>query len=151
MTPLFDNYFISNDKMLMDVNVIHDFLSNRSYWAKGISKQRIEKSITNSLPFGVFEGKNQIGFAQVITDYATFGWICNVFILENHRGKGLSKALIHAITEHFELKNMRRLLLATADAHGLYTQYGFSALEKPERWLEKTIADFYLKMDNQNH
>jgi N-acetylglutamate synthase-like GNAT family acetyltransferase len=145
MKMLFDNYFISTDKTLLDIDLIHDFLSNRSYWAKGISRERVEKALQNALCFGVFEGKNQVGYARVITDYTTFGWVCDVFILENHRGQGLSKALIQTITEHSELINLKRLLLATADAHGLYAQYGFNPLEKPERWMEKSQMDIYLK------
>lgn len=130
------NYYISTDKTLLDIDAIHDFLSNRSYWSKGISRERVEKAMQNALCFGVFEDKNQVGYARVITDYATFGYVADVFILENHRGKGLSKALMKTITEHPELQNLRRLLLATADAHGLYAQYGFNLLEKPERWME---------------
>jgi N-acetylglutamate synthase-like GNAT family acetyltransferase len=150
MKTLFDNYFISNDKTLLDLDLIHDFLSNRSYWAKGISRERVEKALQNALCFGVFEGKNQVGYARVITDFATFGYVADVFILENHRGKGLSKALMQTITEHPELKNLRRLLLATADAHGLYAQYGFNLLEKPERWMEKSQMDIYLKENINN-
>jgi N-acetylglutamate synthase-like GNAT family acetyltransferase len=144
------NYVISTDKTLMDTALIHDFLSNRSYWAKGISRERVEKALQNALCFGVFEGKNQVGYARVITDYTTFGWVCDVFILENHRGQGLSKALIQTITEHPEMKTLKRLLLATADAHGLYAQYGFNLLEKPERWMEKSQMNIYLKENINN-
>jgi N-acetylglutamate synthase-like GNAT family acetyltransferase len=144
------NYFISTDKTLLDIHLIHDFLSNHSYWAKGISRKRVEKAMQNALCFGVFEEKNQVGYARVITDYTTFGWICDVFIVENHRGQGLSKALIQTITEHPDMKILKRLLLATADAHGLYAQYGFNLLEKPERWMEKSQMDIYLKENINN-
>ena len=130
-----DNIIISTDKSLLDINVIFGFLS-RSYWANGRSVQAVHKSIENSICFGVYINKNQIGFARVITDYATFVYIADVFILEEHRGKGYSKELIKTIIEFPELRNIRRWMLATKDAHGLYAQFGFQLLKNPERFME---------------
>jgi GNAT superfamily N-acetyltransferase len=147
MTPLFDDYFISTDKTLLDIPTIHDYLSNRSYWAQDIGLARVERAIQNSLTFGVYKGQEQAAYARVVTDYATFGWVCDVFVLENHRGKGISKAMMKALVEHEDLKNLRRLVLATASAHGLYTQVGFELLTQPERWMMISKLDLYLKDD----
>ncbi|HSD62353.1 MAG TPA: GNAT family N-acetyltransferase [Ignavibacteriaceae bacterium] len=130
-----DNFFISTDKSLLDINVIFNFLSS-SYWANGRSIHTIKQSIENSLCFGVYLNKKQIGFARVITDYSTFGYIADVFILEEHRGNGYSKELIKAIKECSELQNIRRWMLATKDAHGLYAKFGFQQLKNPERFME---------------
>jgi len=131
------NVIISTDRDRLDIQMIHQFLNERSYWAKGRSLETIRKSIENSLCFGVYDvsGK-QLGFARVATDYAVFGWLMDVFILEEYRGQGLGKLLIEAVTGHSTLKNIRRLGLGTADAHGLYEQYGFTGLSKPENMME---------------
>lgn len=131
------NVIISTDRDRLDIQMIHQFLSERSYWAKGRSLETVRKSIANSLCFGVYDvsGK-QLGFARVATDYAVFGWLMDVFILEEYRGQGLGKLLIEAVTGHSALKNIRRLGLGTADAHGLYEQYGFTRLSKPENMME---------------
>lgn len=131
------NVIISTDRDRLDIQMIHQFLNERSYWAKGRSLETIRKSIENSLCFGVYDvsGK-QLGFARVATDYAVFGWLMDVFILEEYRGQGLGKLLIEAVTGHSALKNIRRLGLGTADAHGLYEQYGFTGLSKPENMME---------------
>lgn len=131
------NVIISTDRNRLDIQMIHQFLNERSYWAKGRSLETIRKSIENSLCFGVYDvsGK-QLGFARVATDYAVFGWLMDVFILEEYRGQGLGKLLIEAVTGHSALKNIRRLGLGTADAHGLYEQYGFTGLSKPENMME---------------
>ncbi len=126
---------ISTDKSLLDIEVIFNFLST-SYWAKGRSLQVIKKSIQNSLCFGVYLGKKQVGFARVVTDYATFAYIADVFILEDHRGKGFSKKLMEIIIGYPELKNIRRWMLATKDAHNLYNKFGFQLLKNPERFME---------------
>ena len=119
--------------------MIEDFLSKRSYWAKGRSREKIEKSIENSLCFGVFTGKNQqVGFARVLSDYAVFAWIMDVFIIEDFRGKGLGKMLMAAITGHTDLQGLERWGLGTKDAHGLYEQFGFRKLKTPETKMEKT-------------
>jgi GNAT superfamily N-acetyltransferase len=131
-------YYISNDKTLLDVPLIHDFLSNRSYWGKGRTLETVETSITHSLCFGVFNKENQqVGFARVVTDYVLVAWLMDLFILEDYRGQGLSKLLMTAVMGHPDLQNMRRWGLGTADAHSLYEQFGFTPLSKPEAMMEK--------------
>lgn len=131
------NMIISTDRDRLDIPMIHQFLSERSYWANGRSLETVRQSIANSLCFGIYNSSGkQLGFARVATDYAVFGWLMDVFILEEHRGLGLGKLLIKAVTEHPALKNIRRLGLGTADAHGLYQQYGFTGLSKPENMME---------------
>lgn len=129
-------YILSTDKQLLDFNVIYSFLNNESYWSKGIPVERLQKAIANSICFGVYHHHQQCGFARVITDTATFAYICDVFITPEYRGRGLSKWLIKSITNHQELQGLRRWSLATADAHGLYGQYGFTPVSKPELWME---------------
>lgn len=132
-----ENVSISTNKELLDVDLIHTFLSERSYWAKGRSRETVIQSIANSLCFGIYDNENnQLGFARVATDYAIFGWLMDVFVLEEYRGQGLGKLLIKEVTEHPALKNLRIIGLRTADAHGLYEQYGFTGLSKPENMME---------------
>ncbi len=132
-----NKFFISTDKAKLDIDTIHSYLCNESYWAKNIPLQTVQKSIDGSFCFGVFVTENsitkQIGFARVITDCATFAYLADVFIIETYRGKGLSKWLMKTIMECADLQGMRRWLLATKDAHGLYLQFGFTAIDKPER------------------
>jgi hypothetical protein len=131
-----DGYLITTDKRKLNIDIIHQFLSERSYWAQGRSKDTVRKSIDHSLCFGVYAVDQQIGFARVVTDYATFAWLADVFILESHRGLGLSKWLVECIVTHPDLQNLKNFLLATKDAHELYRRYGsFESLEKPERWM----------------
>src|SRR3989442_11424943 len=129
-------YSISTDNARLDLAVIHRFLTN-SYWATGRSIETIRRSIENSIPFGVYKGDQQVGFARVITDYATFAWIADVFILEEFRGCGLSKWLMEVIISHPDLQGFRRWVLATKDAHELYRKFGFTELKLPERWMER--------------
>jgi GNAT superfamily N-acetyltransferase len=129
-------FTISTDKTRLDIDVIHRFLDN-SYWAAGRSVETIRRSIENSIPFGIYKGRAQVGFARVITDYATFAWVADVFILEEHRGQGLSKWLMEVIITHPELQGFRRWVLATKDAHDLYRKFGFHELKLPERWMER--------------
>jgi GNAT superfamily N-acetyltransferase len=129
-------YLISTDKGRLDLEVIHGFLTT-SYWAAGRPLQVIERSIENSLAFGVYKAGEQVGFARVITDYATFAWIADVFILDSDRGRGLGKWLIETIISHPELQRFRRWVLATKDAHELYRRFGFDELKRPERWMER--------------
>ncbi len=132
-----NTFYISTDKSLLDIDMIHDFLSNRSYWAKGRSRETVEKSIAGSLCFGVFDAENkQAGFARVVTDYAMFAWLLDVFILEDQRGKGFGKMIMAAIMAHKDLQGVKRWVLDTLDAHGLYEKYGFKPLAKPERRME---------------
>lgn len=128
-------FTISDDASRLDVAVIHAYL-RRSYWAEDIPLEVVERSIRNSLCFGVYREREQIGFARVITDHATFAYLADVFVLEAWRGRGLSKLLMSCIRAHADLQRLRRWLLATADAHGLYTQFGFSSLRQPERLME---------------
>ncbi|MBV8884299.1 MAG: GNAT family N-acetyltransferase [Chroococcidiopsidaceae cyanobacterium CP_BM_RX_35] len=132
---LSDRFYISTDKSLLNILSIHDFLKN-SYWAENIPIFIVKKSIENSLCFGVYEGNKQIGFARVISDYATFAYIADVFVLEAYRGQGLGKWLIESILKHCDLQGHRRWLLATRDAHELYHRYEFQNLTKPEIFME---------------
>lgn len=132
-----DGFEVDNDKQRLDVAIIHDFLSNRSYWARGRSVETVKRSIENSLSFGVYtkEG-NQIGFARVVTDKTTFAWLCDLFILEDARGQGLAKRLVETIVNHPEINCLRRFMLMTNDAHELYRKYGgFSELKTPEEFM----------------
>src|SRR5262249_23966970 len=128
-------YTISTDAERLDIEVIHRFLT-RSYWANGVPREIVVRSISYSLPFGIYRGESQVGFARVISDCATFAYLADVFVLEEHRGVGLSKWLMEVIVSDPRLQGLRRWMLATADAHGLYGQYGFTALRQPERWME---------------
>jgi len=129
-------FAISTDKTRLDIEVIHRFLGG-SYWAAGRSRETIRRSIENSLPFGVYRGSEQVGFARVITDYATFAWIADVFILDDYQGQGLGKWLMEVVISHPELQGFRRWVLATKDAHELYSRFGFEELKRPERWMER--------------
>ena len=137
-----DGYTISTDPDHLDRRVVHEFLVG-SYWAKGIPREVVDRSIENSMPFGVYEGDDLVGFARVITDKATFAYLSDVFIVDAHRGRGLSKWLMEIILAHPDLQNLRRWSLTTRDAHGLYGQFGFTALAKPERHMEMLDADVY--------
>ncbi len=139
-------YYISTDKSRLDLAVIHDFL-NTSYWAAGIPIETVKRSLEHSLNFGLYEEGKQVGFARVITDYATFAYIGDVFILEDYRGRGLSKWLMQVIADHAELQGLRRWVLLTRDAHGLYRKTGFMEPVNPERYMEKIFPDVY-KQDN---
>jgi len=127
---------ISTEKSRLDVEMIRRFLDS-SYWAAGRSVETIQRSIDNSIPFGVYKGSEQVGFARVITDYATFAWVADVFILESFQGQGLGKWLMEVIIAHPELQGFRRWVLATKDAHELYRRFGFTELKRPERWMER--------------
>jgi GNAT superfamily N-acetyltransferase len=130
------DFLISTDPAHLDVGLIHDFLSNRSYWAAGRPLAVVRRAIENSLCFGLYERGQQVGFARVVTDRATFAWLCDVFVLEGHRGRGLSKWLMGCVVSHPDLQGLRRFLLGTRDAHGLYQRYGFAPLADPTRFLE---------------
>jgi GNAT superfamily N-acetyltransferase len=134
-------YSISTDKTRLDVGLLHDFLSHSAYWALGRPLPVVEKSIEHSLCFGVYADDAQVGFARVVTDYATFAWLCDVFILDAYRGQGLGKWLIECIVAYPDLQGLRRFVLATGDAHELYRRYGgFEVLDHPERWMIRSIA-----------
>jgi len=131
-----EGYVISTDKARLDIDAIHAYLT-RSYWSPGIPKAVVERAIAGALCFGLFtEAGNQVGFARMITDAVTFAYLADVYVLEEHQGKGLGKWLIETILAHPSLQGLRRILLATRDAHGLYEQYGFKPLAKPEGFME---------------
>jgi len=131
-----DGYVISTEKSRLDVVAIHAYLT-QSYWSPGIPKTVVEKAIAGSLCFGLFTAKGeQVGFARMVTDSATFAYLADVYVLEEHRGKGLSKWMMQTILAHPSLQGLRRILLATRDAHGLYAQYGFKPLARPESMME---------------
>ena len=132
-----DNFIISTDKSRLDLDVIANFLQN-SYWAKDRPLEIIEKSIEGSICFGVYDNKEQIGFARVTTDKATFAWLADVFILEEYRGKGLSKWFIETVLNYPELLSISRWMLATKDAHSLYKKFGFTDLKSPDQLMEKS-------------
>jgi GNAT superfamily N-acetyltransferase len=135
---------ISTDRARMDVDAIRAFLA-RSYWAELIPREVVATAIANSLCFGAFHGKRQIGFTRVVTDYATFAYVADVYVLEEHRGRGISKVLMAAMRAHPGLQGLRRWHLATRDAHGLYRQFGFTALADPGRHMELVDAEVYLR------
>jgi len=136
-------YTISTDKNKLNMSVIYHFIAN-SYWAKGIPKSVMQKAIDNSMCFGVYSAQNeQVGFARVVTDNATFAYLADVFIIPDLQGNGLSKLLVKTIVEHPDLQGLRRFLLATADAHGLYAQYGFKPIDNPAQLMQINPANVY--------
>ncbi len=130
-------FSISTAQDRLDIEMIHRFLSEESYWSKHIPKETVEAYIPNSLCFGVYKGEEQLGFARLITDYTTFAYLGDVFILPSHRGQGLGKWLMESMLNHPQMQSLRRWLLFTEDAHGLYSQYGFVALPRVERAMAK--------------
>ncbi len=130
---------ISTNKQQLDIDLIYDFLSNQSYWAKGRSLADVKATIDNSVCFGVYDDQQkQIGFARVVTDYVVFGYIMDVFVIDGHRRNGVGKILMEAIINHPELKNVKRILLATSDMHQFYKSVGFSELGMPRYYMERT-------------
>jgi N-acetylglutamate synthase-like GNAT family acetyltransferase len=141
-----DGFTISTDKQYLDADVIHHFLSVDSYWAKGITMEKVKKSIEkSSICFGMYEGNpakgeaKQIGFVRAVTDFVRFAWIMDVFVLPEYRGRGLSKWLMETMVAQSELKDVRKMMLCTYDAHGLYEQYGFQTLDDPEIFMQRKI------------
>jgi len=137
-----DDFTISTDRARLDIDSIYHFLTN-CYWSKGIPKEVVSRSIKHSLCFGIYNEEGQVGFARVISDYATFAYIGDVFVLEPYRGHGLSKWLMQCIVGHPRLQGLRRWTLATRDAHGLYSQFGFKPLASPDRWMERHDPEVY--------
>lgn len=129
-------YSISNNKNQIDFDQLYQYLAFESYWGKGIAADRLKRAVENSMCFVILKQDQLAGFARVVTDKATFAYLCDVFVLEEHRRFGLSKWLMQTIIQHPELQGIRRWSLATADAHGLYEQFGFVPLSKPENWME---------------
>lgn len=142
-----ETFIISTDKSRLNVGYIHDYLANHSYWANNIPVTVVKKSIEGSLCFGIYTDEQQIGFARVITDMACFAYLADVFVDETYRGLGLSKWLLQVILAHPDLQGLRRFLLTTRDAHGLYEQFGFSLLSFPEKWMHIHYPDVYKKAE----
>jgi GNAT superfamily N-acetyltransferase len=140
---MFVDYFITTDKTKININLVHDYLCNESYWAKNIPLEIVKRAIENTVCFSLFYKDEQVGFARVITDKATFGYLADVFIIENHRGKGLSKWLMQTIFDNKELQGFRSWMLATKDAHGLYEKFGFKLTNDTTRIMRKQgIAEY---------
>ena len=136
-------YEVSDDPARLDVASVHNYLSGRSYWAPGVPRETVERAVANSLCFGLYQGASQVGFARVVTDRATFGYLCDVFVEEAHRGAGLGKWLVECVLAHPDLQDLRRLCLMTRDAHSLYQPFGFRGLPDPARYLEIHRPDVY--------
>ena len=132
-----DEFTIDTNPERLDLNVILDYLQNIAYWSVGRSREVIERSILNSENFGVYDGDKQVGFARVVTDYATFGYICDVFVLPSAQGRGLGKWLMECIMSHPRLQGFKWWYLKTRDAHGLYRQFGFTEIQDPSRSMER--------------
>ena len=131
-----DNFTISTDPARLDIDAISEMLT-RAYWAQGRTRDMVARYVQHSLVFGIYDGTRQIGLARIVSDYTTFAWLCDVFIHEDYRGHGLGKWLMQTIHSHPDLQGLRRWLLATRDAHGLYQQFGWELLDHPERWMHK--------------
>lgn len=132
-------YTLSTEKSRLDLGVLYEYLSKTAYWSLGRSHEAVARSVEHSLCFGIYtrDGR-QVAFARLVTDYATFAWLCDVFVLEVHQGKGLGKWLVEAVVSHPDLQGLKRILLATRDAHDLYRRYGgFESLQEPERWMAR--------------
>jgi len=137
------HYRVSTDPRRLDLDVIHGFLTAQSYWAEGIPRELVARSIRNSLCFGLYDDDRQIGFARVVTDCATYAYLADVFVLEAHRGRGLSKWLLECVIAHPDLQGLRRWQLSTRDAHSLYARFGFATPAEPARLMEICRSDAY--------
>jgi GNAT superfamily N-acetyltransferase len=137
-----NNLIVTTDPARQDVDAIHAYLT-RAYWCEGIPRETVERAVRHSLCFGQFDGAAQVGLARVVTDYTTFGYLCDVYVLESHRARGLGKWLIECVMAHPELQGLRRFNLATRDAHSLYAQFGFQPLRQPEVHMERHKPDIY--------
>jgi GNAT superfamily N-acetyltransferase len=137
-----DGFTISTDPARLDMEGVYAYVSN-SYWAHGIPRDVFDRSVRHALCFGIYEGARQVGFARVVTDFATVAYVGDVFVLEPWRGRGLSRWLMEVISTHPELQGFRRWILLTRDAHGLFEKFGFTPLGSPDRWMEKWAADVY--------
>jgi GNAT superfamily N-acetyltransferase len=136
-------YTVSTDQARLDVALVHRYLSRQSYWARGVALEVVQRAIRNSLCFGLYEHDLQIGFARVVTDASTIGFLADVFIVPGHRGRGLGKQLMAVVMAHPDLQGLRRFMLATRDAHGLYRQFGFTEPKNPQLLMERHVPDIY--------
>jgi GNAT superfamily N-acetyltransferase len=134
---------VTSDRARMDIDAIHTFLSKEAYWSKNIPREVVERAVAHSLCFGAFDGDLQAGFARVITDYATFAYLADVFVIESHRGRGIGKQIMAAIGKHPDLHGLRRWHLVTRDAHALYAQFGFEPIDAPQRHMMKVVPNAY--------
>lgn len=141
------NLHITTDKEKLDVTMIHRFLTNEAYWCKGISREKVAAAIDNSLNFGIYQDGEQVGYARIISDFTTIAYLGDVFIVKEHRGKGLSKLLLTEIMHHPTLQGLRRWILLTGDAHGLYRQFGWKDIADPAKWMELHDTTVYTKPD----
>lgn len=133
-------YLLSTDPARIDIEAVYDYLHNQAYWCLGRPRGVVERSIDTSLCFGIYAGDEQAAFARIVTDYATFAWLCDVFVLEAHRGQGLGKWLVESVVSHPALQGLGILILATRDAHELYRRYGgFAELEQPGKWMLRSL------------
>jgi GNAT superfamily N-acetyltransferase len=142
-------YTISTDPARLDLDAVHAFLERESYWARGIARGVLERAVANSLPFGVYRGAEQVGFARVISDYATYAYLNDVYILAPHRGQGLGSWLLESLLAHPDLQDLRRIMLTTRDAQELYGRFGFIPLVFPVRHMERLAPDFLQQMRGQ--
>jgi GNAT superfamily N-acetyltransferase len=138
-----DGMRLSTDPAEIDVDAVHRFIAEDSYWAPGVPRAVVQRSIEHSLCFAVYDAGAQVAFARVVSDRATFAYLADVFVLPGHRGRGIGKWMMEAIAAHPELQGLRRWMLMTADAHGLYAQYGYTPLKRPERAMERLDPDVY--------
>lgn len=138
-----DDFYISTDKTKLNVELIHEFLSTKAYWCINIPKDNVQTAIQNSLCFGVYQDKKQVGFARIISDFSTIAYLGDVFIIEEYRGKGLSKWLMENIMKYPSLQGLRRWILLTGDAHGLYSQFGWTDISDPTKWMELYDKNVY--------
>ena len=144
------DFEISTDPARLDLDVTHEFLSNEAYWSSGVPRDIVQRAVDASIVFGVYhrtaDGWAQVGMARVVSDRATFAWVCDVFVLESFRGHGLGKWLMEAVCSHPDLQNLRRFSLMTRDAHGLYEKFGFTCLADPKRYMEIGRPDIYKRI-----
>ncbi|HEX4851598.1 MAG TPA: GNAT family N-acetyltransferase, partial [Puia sp.] len=145
-----DKFRISTKKKELDVDYIHHFIAEKSYWAQKVPREIVRKSIEGSVCFGLYDGKQQIGFARVVTDKATFGYLADVFVDESYRGHGLGVWLMEVIMSHPKLQGFRNWMLSTKDAHGLYAKVGFKPLETPERIMRINVPDIYSRISHKD-
>jgi GNAT superfamily N-acetyltransferase len=137
-----DDYLVSTDPARLDAAAVHAYLET-SYWAAGIPRETVERALAHSLCFGLYQGERQVGLARVVTDAATFAYLCDVYVLEAHRGRGLARWLMQCVAAHPALASLRRFALVTRDAHALYEPFGFRPLVRPESWMEILRPDVY--------
>lgn len=130
-----DGYEISDDPARLDIEAMHAFLAQESYWSRGIPRDVFDRAVAGSLNFGLYHGTTQVGLARVVTDRATFAWLCDVYVLADHRGRGLGHWLVRTVLEHPDLQGLQKFVLATADAHAIYADCGFASLAEPQRWM----------------